>query len=113
MDSPGLRPCKGCTSLYCGSYRCRFEEGPKTQAEMMQSLDFDCYRANREQGVPAATLAGPLLFGMALGGAFEVLYQRLINIYAETMIRRDKAQGYPRQLDAREYDMNLRGRDQR
>lgn len=63
-----------------------------TGEQLIDALDFSCYRFNRDHGMTAEALASNYLFGPERGAALEKRYWAEISAYANDRNKRDREQ---------------------
>lgn len=57
-------------------------KGPMTGGQLINELNYACYRSNRAGGMPADKLASKYLFGPEQGAAMEARYQQEMTVAA-------------------------------
>lgn len=75
--------------------------------QLIDELNFSCYRANRDGGMTAEALGSKHLFGPERGAAMEKRYWDEINAYANA--KRDRAKAEWERDQSGRYDMDTRG----
>lgn len=64
--------------------------GTLTPDQLIDELNFSCYRSNREGGMTAEALASKHLFGPERGAAMESRYWQEISAYVNDRNKRDR-----------------------